>query len=93
MLLSPEMGGLATIMAQSMGFCPNLPKNPYFEPFLWLNHPFLGLATFRKVDSLIKMSNFSFIKFSQKLGVLDLRNLVELLREPMLLNKVLCIPH
>ena len=43
---------------------PNLPKNPYFEP----NHPFLGLATFTKVDSLMKMSNFSFIKFSQKLG-------------------------
>ena len=93
MLLSPEMGGLVTKMAQSMGFWANLGKNPYFEPLLWLNHPFLGLATFRKVDSLIKMSNFSFIKFSQKLGVLDLRNLVELLREPMLLNKVLCIPH
>ena len=68
----------------------NLGKNPYFEPFLWLNHPFLGLATFTKVDSLIKMSNFSFIKFSQKLGVSDLRNLVEPLGEPMLLNKVLC---
>ena len=90
MLLSPEMGGLVTKMAQSMGCWANLGKNPYFEPFLWLNHPFLGLATFRKVDSLIKMSNFSFIKFSQKLGVLDLQNLVELLREPMLLNKVLC---
>ena len=35
------------------------------------------------------MSNFSFTKFSQKLGVLDLWNLVEPLREPMLLNKVL----
>ena len=38
------------------------------------------------------MCNFSFIKFSQKLGVLDLQNLVGALREPMLLNKVLCIP-
>ena len=47
----------------------NLPKNPYFEPFLLPNHPLLGLATFRKVDSLMKMSNFSFTKFSQKLGV------------------------
>ena len=90
MLLSPEMCGLVTKMAQSMGFYPNLPKNPYFEPFLWLNHPFLGLATFRKVDSLIKMSNFSFIKFSQKLGAWDLQNLVEPVREPTLLNKVLC---
>ena len=90
MLLSPEMGGLATKMAQSMDFCPNLPKNPYFEPFLWLNHPYLGLATFTKVDSFIKMSNFSFIKFSQKLGVSDLQNLVEPLGEPMLLNKVVC---
>ena len=44
MLLSPDMGGLATKMAQTMGFCPNLPKNPYFEPFLWPNHPFAGLA-------------------------------------------------
>ena len=44
-------------------------QNPYFEPFLLPNHPFLGLATFRKVDSLMKMCNFSFIKFSQKLGV------------------------
>ena len=84
------MGGLVTKMAQSMGFCPNLPKNPYFEPFLWLNHPFLGLATFRKVDSLMKMSNFSFINFSQKLGAQDLRNSVGPLREPTLLNKVLC---
>ena len=84
------MGGLATKMAQSMGFLANLGKNPYFEPFLWLNHPFLGLATFTKVDSLIKMSNFSFIDFSQKLGVSDLRNLVEPLGEPMLLNKVVC---
>ena len=69
MLLSPEMVGLATKMARSMGVWVDLGKNPYFEPFLWLNHPFLGLATFTKVDSLIKMSNFSFIKFSQKLGV------------------------
>ena len=69
MLLSPEMGGLATRMAQSMDFCPNLPKNPYFEPFLRPNHIFPGLAIFTKVDSLMKMSNFSFIKFSQKLGV------------------------
>ena len=69
MLLSPEMGGLVTKMTQSMGFCANLGKNPYFEPLLWLNHPFLDLATFRKVESLIKMSNFSFIKFSKKLGV------------------------
>ena len=84
------MGCLAAKMAQSMVFCPYLPKNPYFEPFLWLNHLFLGLATFTKVDSLIKMSNFSFIKFSQKLGVSDLRNLVEPLGEPMLLKKVLC---
>ena len=69
MLLSPEMGGLVTKMAQSMGFWANLSKNPYFEPSLWPNHPFAGLATFNKVDSLIKMSNFPFIKFSQKLGV------------------------
>ena len=68
MLLSPEMGGLATNMAQSMDFYPNLPKNPYFEAFLLLNNPFLGLATFTKVDSLIKMSHFPFIKFSQKYG-------------------------
>ena len=68
MLLSPEMGGLATKMAQSLVFWANLGKNPYFEPFLWLNNPFLGLARFTKVNSLIKMSNFSFIKFSQKLG-------------------------
>ena len=67
MLLSPEMGGLVTKMAQSMGFWANLGKNPYFEPLLWLNHPFLGLATFTKVDSLMKMSNLSFIKFSEKL--------------------------
>ena len=40
---------------------------------------------------MIKMCNFSFIKFSQKLGVLDLQNLVGALREPMLLNKVLCM--
>ena len=77
-------------MAQSMGFCPNLPKKPYFESFLWPNRQFLGLATFSKVDSLIEMCNFSFIKFSQKLGVWDLRNLVGPLREPTLLNKVLC---
>ena len=37
------------------------------------------------------MSNFSFIKFSQKLGVSDLWNLVEPLGESMLLNKVLCM--
>ena len=54
MLLSPEMGGLVTKMAQSMGFWANLGKNPYFEPFLWLNHPFLGLATFRKYGFLPK---------------------------------------
>ena len=76
MLLSPEMGGLVTKMAQSMGFWANLGKNPYFVPFLWLNHSFLGLAIFTKVDSLIKMCNFSFIKFSQELGVSDLWNLV-----------------
>jgi len=69
MWLSPEMGGLITKMAQSMGFLANLGKNPYFEPFLWLNHPFLGLATFRKLDSLMKISKFSCIKFSKKLGV------------------------
>ena len=69
MLLSPEMDGLATKMAQNMDFYPNLPKNPYFEPCLWPNNPFMGLATFSKVDSLIKMSaQFPFIKFSQKLG-------------------------
>ena len=89
MLLSPEMGGLVTKMTQSMGFWANLGKNSYFEPLLWLkpllwlNHPFLGLATFTKVDSLIKMCNFSFIKFSQKLRVPDLQNSVEPLREPM----------
>ena len=91
MLLSPEMGSLVTKMTQSMGFWANLGKNPYFEPLLWLNHPFLGLATFRKVDSWMKMSNFSFVKFSQKLGGQDLRNSVGPLREPTLLNKVLCI--
>ena len=69
MLLSPEMHGSATKKAQSMGFGANLGKNSYFEPFLWLNQPFLGLATFTKVDPLIKMYNFSFIKFSQILGV------------------------
>ena len=53
----------ARTLPQSMG------KNPYFEQLLWLNHPFLGLETFRKVDSLMKMSNSSFIKFSKKLGV------------------------
>ena len=89
MLLSSQMGGLVTKMAQSMGFWANLGKNPYFEPLLWLNHQFLGLATFTKVDSFIKMSNFSFIKISQKLGVSDLRNLVEPLGELTLLNKVL----
>jgi len=68
MLLSPEMGGLVTKMTQSMGFWANLGKNLYFEPLLWLNHPFLGLAIFRKVDSLMKMSKFSFTNFSQKLG-------------------------
>ena len=83
------MDGLVTKMAQSMGFWANLGKNPYFEPLVWLNHPFLGLATFRKLDSLIKMSNFSPIKFSQKLGVKDLQNLVGPVQEPMLLNKVL----
>ena len=30
MLLSPQMGGLATNMAQSMGFWANLGKSPYF---------------------------------------------------------------
>ena len=83
------MGDLVTKMTQSMGFWENLGKNPYFEPLLWLNHPFLGLATLTKVDSLMKMSNFSFIEFSQKLGATDLQNLVEPLREPTLLNKVL----
>ena len=68
MLLSPEMGGLATKVVQSMGFCPNLPKNPYFEQFLWPNWAFLGLATFRNFVSQVKISNFPFIKFSQKLG-------------------------
>ena len=82
-MLSPEMGGLVTKMAQTMGFWANLGKNTYFEPFM-------GLARFTKVNSLIKMSNFAFIKFSQKLGVWDLQNLVEPLREPMYLNKVLC---
>ena len=38
----------------------------------------------------MKMSNFSFINFSQKLGAQDLRNSVGPLREPTLLNKVLC---
>ena len=90
MLLSPEMDVLVTKMAQSMGFWANLVKNTYFEPFLWLDHPFLGLATFTKVDSLMKMSNFSFIKFSQKLGPYDLWNSVEQPREPTFLNKVLC---
>ena len=37
----------------------------------------------------MKMSNFSFIKFSQKLGPSDLGNLVEPLRELILLSKVL----
>ena len=58
--------------------------------------PFLGLATCTKVDSLkfIKISNYPFIKFcvSQNLGPWDLRNLVEALREPKYLNKVLCKP-
>ena len=76
-------------MPQRMGFCPNLPKKPYFETFLWPKHPIPGLTTLRKVDSLIKMSHFPFIKFSQKLGAWDLRNSVEPLREPTLLNKVL----
>ena len=62
------MGGLVTNMAQRMGFLANIGKNPYFEPFFRPNHPFLGLATFIKVDSLIKMSHFPLIKFSQKLG-------------------------
>ena len=69
-------------------FCFNLPQNPYFKPFLQPNDQFLGLATFTKVDSLIKMSHFSFIKFSQKLDPQDLQNS---LREPTFLNKVLCI--
>ena len=73
-----------------MGLWANLGKNPYFEPFLLPNHPFLGLATFTKVDCLMKMCNFSSIKFSQKLGVQDLQNLVGPLREPTLQNKVLC---
>ena len=89
MLLNPKIGGLVTKMAQSMGFWANLGKNPYFEPFLWLNYPFLGLATFTKVDSMIKMSKLSFIKFSLKLGAQDLRTLVEPLRELTLLNKAL----
>ena len=55
----PRNGGFVTKMAQSMGYVANLGKNPNFAPLLWPNHPFLGLATFRKVDSLMKMSNFS----------------------------------
>ena len=69
MLLSPEMGGLVTKMVQSMGFWANLGKNPYFEPLLWPHHAFLGLATFKNFVSLVKISNFPFIKFSQKLGL------------------------
>ena len=68
MLLSPEMGGLVTKMAESMGFWANLGKNPYFELFLWPNDPFPGLVTFTKVDSLIKMNHFPFVKFLEKLG-------------------------
>ena len=67
MLLSPEMPGWATKIAQIMGFWANLDKNPYFEQLLWPNGAFLGLATFRNFVSLVKMSNFPFIKFSQKL--------------------------
>ena len=59
---------LPTILYLETSVLLDLPKNPYFEPFLWPNHPFLGLATFNKVDSLKKMSRFSFIKLSQKLG-------------------------
>ena len=76
MLLSPEMPGWATKIAQSMGFWANLGKNPYFEQFLWPNRAFLGLATFRNFGSLVKISNFPFIQFSQKVGPKDLRNLV-----------------
>ena len=72
-------------------FWVNLGKNPYFESFMWPNHPFVGLATFTKVDSLIKMSHFDFIKFLQKLGPWYLQNSVEPLREPKLLNEVLWV--
>jgi len=34
----------------------NLPKNPYFEPFL------CGLSNIYKIDSLIKISHFTFNK-------------------------------
>ena len=71
---SPEMGGLVTKMAQSMSFLANLGKNLYFEPFLWPKHPFAGLATFIKLNSWIKTSHFTFIKFSQKLSPKDLQN-------------------
>ena len=83
------MPGSATKVAQRMGFWANLGKNPYFEQFLWPNRAFLGLATFRNFGSQVKISNFPFIKFSQKLGPQDLRNLVQTLREPTFLNKVL----
>ena len=51
----------------------------------------MGFLPWAKVDSLIKTSHFTFIKFSQKLSAQDLRNSVEPLREPTLLSKVLCL--
>ena len=92
MLLCPEMPGWAKKNAQSMCFWANLGKTPYFEQFLWPNGAFLGLATFKNFVSLVKISNFPFIKFSQKLGPYDLRSLIYTLREPTFINKVLCIP-
>ena len=56
------MGGLAVKMVQSMDFWANLGKNPYFESFLWPNHPFLGLTTFTKVNTLTKNEQHFFYK-------------------------------
>ena len=50
----PRNGWFGHKMVQSMGFWANLGKNPYFEPFFWLNHQFLGLAIFTKFDSFLK---------------------------------------
>ena len=79
MLLSPEMGGLATKVAQSMGFCPNLPKNPYFESFV-TKPPICGLSNIYKSWFFDKNEPFSFYKVFTEIGSLGFVNLVEPLR-------------
>ena len=61
------MGGLATKMARSMGFAQICPKKHTLSHFL-TKPPISGLSNIYKNYSLIKMSHFTFIKFSQKSG-------------------------